>query len=62
MDPMVRAILKVGIAEIIEAQSPAPTPVLISEYVEITKGFFEDKESAYINKVLDMAAKTLKQA
>ena len=61
MDPMVRAILKVGIAELIEAQASVPAPVLISEYVQITKGFFDDKESAYINKVLDMAARTLKQ-
>ena len=63
MDLVLKAILTVGAAEILMPYKNAPLNsvmgVVISEYVEIAKGFFEDKEAAYVNKALDAVAKKL---
>jgi len=53
IDPVVRAILMVGIAELFESFGDQPKPVVIMEYIQICDGFFDPKESGYINKVLD---------
>lgn len=34
-----------------------PTPVIINEYIEVTKDFFEEKEAAFVNGLLDAIAK-----
>jgi N utilization substance protein B len=59
VDPVVRSILKVGSAELIDNTLKKPTAVLISEYVELTRGFCDDKDSGYVNKVLDQVAQRL---
>lgn len=59
LDSVLKSILMVGVSELLEPYKEAPKPLLISEYVEIAKGFFEDKEAGYVNKVLDSILKTL---
>ncbi|MGN6670881.1 MAG: transcription antitermination factor NusB [Candidatus Nucleicultricaceae bacterium] len=57
MEPVLIAILSAGIAELLEKPAPVPVPVIISEYVDITKGFYEGNEPSYVNYVLDHIAK-----
>lgn len=59
LDAVLKSILMAGIAELLEPYKDAPKPLLISEYVEVAKGFFDDKEAAYINKALDSVLKKL---
>ena len=59
LDAVLKSILMVGIAELLSPYKDAPKPLLISEYVEVAKGFFDDKEAGYINKALDSVLKKL---
>lgn len=59
LDSVLKSILRVGIAELLDPYKAAPKPLLISEYVEIAKGFFDDKEAGYVNKALDTVLKKL---
>lgn len=47
---VLRAILRAAIAE---GLSGTPKSVLISEYVAITSGFYDDKEVKFVNAILD---------
>jgi N utilization substance protein B len=47
-----RAILRAGAFELL-ARPEAPTEVVIDEYVEIAKSFFEGPEPGVVNAVLD---------
>jgi N utilization substance protein B len=59
LDPVLVAILTAAITELISQDSSVSAPVIISEYVDLTKGFFQGQEPAYVNKVLDQLARTL---
>jgi N utilization substance protein B len=59
LDAVLKSILMMGIAELLEPYKDAPKPLVISEYVEVAKGFFDDKEAGYINKALDSVLKKL---
>ncbi len=59
LDPVLKAILRVGAAELLNQQTKIPPPVVISEYVDITKGFYEGTEPAFVNSLLDSLAKKL---
>jgi len=59
LDAVLKGILMVGIAELLDPYKEAPKPLLISEYVEVAKGFFDDKEAGYVNKALDSVLKKL---
>ena len=59
LDAVLKSILTVGIAELLDPYKDAPKPLLISEYVEVGKGFFDDKEAGYINRALDSVLKKL---
>lgn len=59
LDPVLKALLQAAIAELLTPPHAAPAPVLISEYVYITKGFFQGTEAGYVNKVLDQLATQL---
>ncbi|MHA1558512.1 MAG: transcription antitermination factor NusB [Alphaproteobacteria bacterium] len=48
-------ILRLAVCELCFLK--APIPVVIDEYVEISKGFFEEKEVHFINGILDSIAK-----
>lgn len=56
LDATVRAILRAGLYEMIR-RPDVPFRVVIDEYVEIAKAFFEDgDEPGFVNGVLDAAA------
>lgn len=56
VDATVRAILRAGGFELIE-RLDVPAPVVIDEYVEIAKAFFEGPEPAFVNGALDALAR-----
>ncbi|MDB5455121.1 MAG: transcription antitermination factor NusB [Caulobacter sp.] len=56
LDATARAILRAGAYELIR-RPDVPTEVVIDEYVEIAKSFFEGAESGFINGALDAIAR-----
>jgi N utilization substance protein B len=56
IDATLRAILRAGAFELI-GRPDAPTEVVINEYVEIAKSFFEGPEPGVANAVLDAIAR-----
>ncbi|MBN8608192.1 MAG: transcription antitermination factor NusB [Caulobacterales bacterium] len=61
IDAVARAILRAGAAEL-EQRKDIPTAVVIDEYVEIAKAFFEGPEPGFINAALDACAHDLRPA
>lgn len=61
IDAVARAILRAGAAEL-EQRKDIPTAVVIDEYVEIAKAFFEGPEPSFINAALDACAHDLRPA
>ena len=59
VDSTVRAILRAGTFELKERRD-VPVAVIVTEYVEIAKAFFEDEEPKLVNAVLDRIAKQLR--
>ena len=59
LDAVARAILRAGAAEL-EQRLDIPTAVVIDEYVEIAKGFFEGPEPGFVNATLDACARDLR--
>ena len=56
IDATLRAILRAGAFELI-ARADAPTEVVIDEYVEIAKSFFDGPEPGFVNGALDAIAR-----
>jgi N utilization substance protein B len=56
IDATLRAILRAGAFELI-ARDDAPTEVVIDEYVEIAKSFFDGPEAGFVNGALDAIAR-----
>lgn len=56
LEVVLRAILRAGVAELM-ASSRTPSPILISDYVDVTHAFFAGKEPGLVNAVLDRVAK-----
>lgn len=56
LDATVRAILRAGLYEMIR-RPDIPYKVVINEYVDVARAFFEGDEPGFINAVLDAAAK-----
>ncbi len=61
IDTVARAILRAGAAEL-EQRTDIPVAVVIDEYVEIAKAFFDGPEPGFINAALDAAARDLRPA
>ena len=59
LDSTVRAILRAGAFELIERKD-VPIAVIVTEYAEIAKAFFEDEEPKLVNAVLDRIAKQVR--
>ena len=59
IDSVARAILRAGVAEL-EQRSDIPTAVVINEYVDIAKSFFEGPEPGFVNATLDACARDLR--
>jgi N utilization substance protein B len=59
LDAVSRAILRAGAAEL-EQRHDVPVAVVIDEYVEIAKAFFDGPEPGFINAALDACAQALR--
>lgn len=60
IDSTMRAILRAGVYELTTKKDVAAR-VVIAEYVEVAKAFFDGDEPKVINGVLDRVARTLRQ-
>lgn len=58
LDATLRAILRAGAYELMFRQD-VPAKAAISEYVDVTRAFFEEDEPKFVNGVLDALAKSL---
>lgn len=61
LDAVARAILRAGSAEL-EQRVDIPVAVVINEYVEIAKRFFDGPEPGFVNATLDACARDLRPA
>ena len=61
IDATLRAILRAGAFELL-GRRDIPSRVVISEYVDVAKAFYEDDAPRMVNAVLDAIAKTVPQA
>lgn len=59
LDAVARAILRAGAAEL-EQRPDIPVAVVIDEYVEIAKAFFDGREPGFVNATLDACARDLR--
>ncbi|KAJ0339614.1 hypothetical protein COL154_014208 [Colletotrichum chrysophilum] len=59
LDSILRAILRAGTYEL-SSRADVPTAVIVSEYVDIAKAFFEGEEPKIVNAVLDRLARRLR--
>ena len=56
IDSILRSILRAGTFELL-ARPEVPAKVVINEYVEVARGFFEQEEVGVVNAVLDALAR-----
>ncbi|HTC08108.1 MAG TPA: transcription antitermination factor NusB [Acetobacteraceae bacterium] len=61
LDPVLRAVLRAGGAELAMTDGP-PTRVVINEYLDVAHGFFTGEEPSMANAVLDRLARALRPA
>jgi transcription antitermination protein NusB len=61
LDAVARAILRAGATEL-EQRADIPVAVVINEYVEIAKRFFDGPEPGFVNATLDACARDLRRA
>ena len=59
IDPVLRALMRAGAAELSMADGP-PAKVVINEYLDIARGFFTGPEPGLANAVLDRLARSLR--
>ncbi len=59
LDPVLRAILRAGGAELAISDGPPPR-VVINEYLDVAHGFFTGDEPRMVNGVLDHLARALR--
>jgi N utilization substance protein B len=60
LDATVRAILRAGAYEL--ARTDVPAEVVIDEYVELAKAFFDPTEAGFVNAALDGIAGDVRKA
>lgn len=61
LDPVLRALLRAGTAELSMADGP-PAKVIINEYLDIAHGFFTGDEPGMANGLLDRLARLFRPA
>ncbi len=59
LEAVLRAVLRAGVYEVL-AEGDVSRAVLIDDYVEVAKAFFNDKEPGLVNAVLDRLARHLR--
>jgi len=62
LDPVLRALLRAGTAELRMTENAAPAKVVINEYLDVARGFFTGAEPGLANAVLDRLARALRTA
>ena len=60
LDKPMRQILRAGAYELI-ARADVPTGSIISEYVDVAKAFYDQRESGFVNGLLDGVAKEVRK-
>ena len=61
LDRPMRALLRAGTYELI-ARKDVPVGSVISEYVDVAHAFYDKRESAFVNGLLDAVAKEARRA
>ena len=59
IDATLRAILRCGVFEMINA-AETPAAVLLEAYVDLAAAFFDDKDVAFVNAVLDRLTRDIR--
>jgi N utilization substance protein B len=59
LDPVLRAILRAGICELL-IFTEIPARIVLNEYIELTKAFFDGKEPLFVNGLLHQVAALLR--
>jgi N utilization substance protein B len=59
IDATVRAILRAGVFELVR-HAEIPREIVIDEYVEVAKSFFEGQEPGFVNGTLDAVARDVR--
>jgi N utilization substance protein B len=59
LEPLLTAILVCGTYELL-AHPEIDAPIIISDYLHVTHGFFEGSESKLVNGILDALAKEVR--
>jgi len=59
LDPVLRAVLRAGSAELTMEDGP-PARVVINEYLDVAHGFFTGEEPRMVNGLLDRLARELR--
>lgn len=59
IDSTLRAILRCGIFELIN-MTDIPAPVIVNEYIDLSKAFFEGPEPKFVNGLMDRVAKAVR--
>lgn len=59
LDSTLRAILRAGVYELMKRED-VPVAVIVSEYVDIAKAFYEEEEPKLVNAVLDRIARRVR--
>lgn len=57
---VMHCLLQCGSFELL-FEKTIPTPVILDQYVEIAKSFFDNRDIAFINAILDNIAKAVRQ-
>ncbi len=60
LETILRAVLRAGTIELLSSDFPAR--VVINEYVNVSKAFFDDNKPGMVNGVLDKLARVLRTA
>ena len=60
LDKPMRQILRAGAYELL-ARLDVPTGSVISEYVDVAKAFYDKREAAFVNGLLDAVAKQVRR-
>src|SRR5687767_6402821 len=61
LDKPMRQILRAGAYELV-ARIDVPTGSVISEYVDVAKAFYGQKEAGFVNGILDAVAKDVRKS
>lgn len=59
LDSVMRALLRAGVCELLEF-SDVPARVVIDQYLDVAHAFLAEKETGFVNGVLDRLARTLR--